>query len=652
MKLFWEHINYHKIDAEKLLKIDEILSHGKDKIQMNGILRKEYEVDSQNFNNKWNERHGNALGHLAAAYHRNRDSESLSSGLQLAISLIDEKNWNVLGHEDDDVNVLHLILGLILFISIDCKTIESQLFDKGLEKLDEILQKSVNNKKSEWYCSTTKIHNHCFHNLLLRYLCALTIVFHGGQKYNGKKFKQTIEILNKTRKNFHSNLHILKKIDDGITYEGPSYSAYTAFSLTIFGLLEKLYYGSNTTFDNEWVNNFPKAIRLTYISEKHISYNFADAPFNWSYGPEIQLALISKNTKKINEDIEFALQLINKRIILINKNKLTRNNVFFYSFLYFALQDAPIQIQKELQNSDAINLHHFKDNDILRIEKSPWLIFLRGGIHGGRICRDLKSKNIGHSYPSIGDVSIFYKSEALLLGGLYAKPKKTAMWSTFECQNRDDIWLGQEGDSLQKKGVIVETSPMYLDNLNYAYSPVSYEINSNIIACCVKIESYAYIGIKIKRLVILSKDIGLVIFDIIKKTPESEIKSIKINLNNSINKITPANHKDHFSIEGSSNINLILRTNDIDTIETHELNHKAHEFIYSISQLSITKKFTTDTIINSIQLSDENVQETWNITFHESQNNGIISLNNTKNECYQIHIKDIENEKLGLAISH
>ncbi len=460
-------------------------------------------LSSGKFNSEWNEAYGNALASLSALCLITNDHDLKYKSKNLFDKIVDVETFSIYGGEVDEMNVAHLVVGVVCFVEyLEYKKINYTL-DKVINLFEKTLLRSLANEVSNWYCEKVYLHNHCFWLLLMRIILCKFLI------NNNHASSTTKDVYEQSILRFESNLEFLSRVGDGSFYEGASYGTYVATAVSIFLIFTHHNYGSRKYLNNTWLRNFSNFISHSYHANSYFAYSVGDSTINWTSGPEHQIKIFHSYCKLPVDEV------------LLSKIDLLRANTFPSLFYNRSVQEfinlnyASIIFSGEadfLPVSKNIEIIRFEDSGVCVISSGDSKLFINYGTYGGNLIKYIPDHNIGHSYPSIGGCAYANGSMTYLSGALYQKPKLSE-YHPVPIFLKNGTAYGQIGSS---DNLLQKSSWLKVDNFTYPYSPLYHIRESEFYSIfCLPVNNYTLPSIIFTRYYIYSNEInGVFLVDV------------------------------------------------------------------------------------------------------------------------------------------
>lgn len=550
---------------------------------------KEIESSSGEFNSKWNERYGNDLAAATLSYEFRKSESTLQIIEKIIDIILSADSLKTNGMEHDEVNIYHIVLGLF----IADKHIKPSQREKTNELYFKTLYESTLNNTSNWYIDDCKLHNHVFHLVCLRLICHVYL-----KEYSNIDAEDE---LTKLRLKFSENLNVMSNLYCGLTNESASYLSYTATSISNILLIERSFNKISYRFSTD---NLFRYIDDTFFEEECFSFNFSDAPFNWSYGPETWLRYLGY----YNGRSEYARKIIHRiersRMRKFDSKEINRNQ---HAFLYLNFISDNLG---DIGNEEVFDTTHDKESNYDQIGihciKTPSLqAVIHYGRPGGKFIEQLTARNFGHDYPSIGGIGLAINGKLAVANPLYLKPKNPQYASIATYENSTHI-ITQIGEFEKNSGI---ASPNWLDSKSIKkWSPIDVKKIHDTLIYTISIEINS--EIKHCRALLITGGNSAIFIDIIKSN-----KPIIGNIifANPLHRFTAK--KDLPSI---NTITIKARSNCNITTTIDDTQLDCHEFKYNLSQLTLRNvepnfnpvfitEFSDDMPFSSISVDDNTI---------------------------------------------
>lgn len=475
-------------------------------------------ANNELFNSRWNERYGNVLATAAATY-LNSGNKIVLDGVKYGfLALIHNEDWSINGNYDDEVAICHLITGLIVAYDVIEDFISDEERGSYVRKIEEVLNRSLNNKYSNNYVENILAHNHTFWILLMRYFCCRVILSSEG-KIESQAMAGYRNIFLYIQERWNYNFALLEKIEEGELFEGASYTSYSVMAIIHYLQAENLRTGDKRFVYSKWLNNYNNYIRDTYDHINHVAFNIGDGPINWSYGPEQQVAFASAYVGIDSCDI---LKSIEANRIWYHGDRFFNRNADDFLHVWFFIKSAKPENKGCIPTPYTEIIYHRYDKiGVMTLRDNDKTLCIRYGVYGGIEIYKMNKKNIGHSYPFIGGFYFSTLNGVHVANALYQQPKSSKMHPVITVvSNR--IEYEQSGCN--------NGSVKWLDNrrIDYKYSPLTILLaNKSLFVAKVDVKSYD-IDINHARYFIYSSIHGLIVIDNVSSLDAEDFINIRL----------------------------------------------------------------------------------------------------------------------------
>lgn len=563
----------------------------------------------KDFNSRWNERFGN---HLAAAALANAvlPTDRLGAALiELIDAVVDLEDWSVESQPHDEVNSMHLSVGVAFGVASVFHFLDPQKLSRVVRRFVTLLEHSLENRNSNWYETTALIHNHSFHVLLHRYILSSFILdLHSRGSVELTAHEKTVagDGLSRARDGFEKNLRLLDQIGDGSTFEGPHYASYSVQSLTTFLFLERLGRRKDNFSGKAWLSAYPRFMNATFVRSEAIAYSTGDAPFLWGYGPETSLFFVDWFLGGHEESRNLASEIVAFRESRAETHRVVRNmNAWLHHWIVAFKPGSATEYTPPKQVSEARfarNYRHplvFDDLGLLAHSTARDNFFLRYGTYGGQTVSGFKSKNIGHSYPNIGDVTLVLGGKAVLTPPLYQKPKRSDRCNVPTVTTAGQEF-GQDGTTRTTPSDGGAQNGNWIVGKSFYDSPLlELQREGQAVFAVVRIRNYSSVQLEILRQTVFTPRLGLFITDVVTNlNSESEAKQLSLtqNFTNTLHEFIPTwgaaispqdGNRAFREIALIPKIANVLTNRPANRVSVTQVEEKVFEEPYSLSKLAI-----------------------------------------------------------------
>ncbi len=515
----------HNSPAEKKFK-ELFFAYLNKKYNTNETITKIFNQKKLNFNEKWNEWIGNELIGISILFRNNGDPAIIATAKNYIDFLVSTPSFSVVKMEKDEVNTLHITLGLVYAFDTFKEHIDYK--ERILNKILHIYEQSLSNTKTDWYIQKCNLHNHTFHMILLRYICLIFL-----KKY-AKNTIDTEDDLLKIREAFSKNIELMITNYNGLTYESASYMSYSFASICTFLHLEQSQFSIKYNQYSQ-LSNFIDYIFFCLDQKSGYAYNYSDSPVFISYGPEHSVNFLinyfNLSSDRNNSILENLYSLKAERF---NDDYINRN-IESFSYLHFTHC-----IEEKFAFSDVTSPKIWRINSIGTVKFSDQnrTLWHRYGAYGGIDSWLLDSINIGHDYPSIGSISYIQDSNHIFSNPFYLTPKKSLVSGGAHIKTKHSE-LYPNG-SFEYQQCVKNKTSNWLTPDSTKWSPSNSRYIKKFLTTVTHINNYCNQNIKHFRILILPEKKGLAILDIFYFCDKQD-SAIKIGYPNALNKFTKEN---------------------------------------------------------------------------------------------------------------